>query len=53
MLTELFNPRRQNWADHFERVGALIIGRTAIGRTTVQVLNINSDDQVALRQLVG
>ena len=53
MLTELFNPRRQNWVDHFDRVGALIIGRTAIGRTTVQVLNINSDDQLALRQLVG
>ena len=53
ILTPLFHPRQHIWADHFARVGALIVGRTAIGRTTVQVLNMNGDDQVALRQLLG
>ena len=52
-LTELFHPRHQVWAEHFVQIGPLIIGKTAVGRTTVQVLNMNSDDQVALRQLGG
>ena len=50
-LTELFPPRRQHWPDHFEWIGTHIVGRTAIGRTTVQVLQMNSEDQVALRSL--
>jgi hypothetical protein len=48
-LTELFHPRRQQWAEHFEWRGVLIVGRTAIGRVTVEVLNLNSDDQRQLR----
>ncbi len=45
----LFHPRRQRWSDHFEWRGIYIDGRTAIGRTTVRVLNMNSDDRLALR----
>jgi hypothetical protein len=52
-VTELFNPRLQHWSEHFERHGAYIVGRTSIGRTTVAVLNMNSDDQVALRRVHG
>ena len=48
-LTELFNPRRQEWEEHFERQGPYFAGKTATGRTTIRVLNINSEDQVALR----
>jgi hypothetical protein len=48
-LTELFPPRRQQWAEHFEWRGVLIVGRTSIGRVTVQVLNLNSDEQRQLR----
>ena len=48
-ITELFNPRRQLWEEHFEWVGASIAGRTAIGRTTVAVLDLNSDEQIELR----
>lgn len=51
MLTELFNPRTQSWDEHFERHGPLIVGLTAVGRTTVYVLNMNSDDQVERRRL--
>ena len=53
VLTELFHPRRQVWSDHFQRQGPLIVGVTAIGRTTVQVLQMNSDEQISLRQLTG
>ena len=48
-IVELFDPRRQSWVDHFEWRGIYIVGRTATGRTTVRVLNMNSDDQLALR----
>ena len=47
--TELFHPRRQQWDDHFQRVALHIIGKTAVGRTTIEVLRINSDEQVQLR----
>jgi hypothetical protein len=48
-VTELFHPRRQNWDDHFRWRGVHLIGRTAVGRTTVRVLYMNSEDQIALR----
>ncbi len=45
----LFDPRRDVWADHFQLVGAYIVGTTAIGRATIAVLNMNSDYQLELR----
>jgi hypothetical protein len=49
MITELFHPRRHAWKDHFHWHGLYLIGKTATGRTTIRVLSINSEDQVALR----
>jgi HNH endonuclease len=49
-LTGLFNPRRHKWARHFRWLDAYLIGRTAIGRTTVAVLNMNGDYLLRLRQ---
>jgi hypothetical protein len=48
-ITELFHPRRHRWEDHFSWEGAYLVGKTAIGRTTVRVLDMNSDDQLNLR----
>ena len=48
-VTELFHPRQQRWEDHFAFEGIYITGRTAVGRTTIQVLDMNSDDQLNLR----
>ena len=48
-VTELFHPRRHRWEDHFERDGLYLVGKTAIGRTTVRVLNMNSEGQLTLR----
>ncbi len=48
-ITELFHPRRHEWEDHFEWKGIFILGLTAIGRTTVRVFNMNSDDQLSCR----
>ena len=49
-LTRLFNPRRHLWTWHFRYDGSLLIGRTAIGRTTIQVLQVNCADAVTLRE---
>ena len=46
-ITELFHPRRHQWEEHFEWKGIFIVGLTAIGRTTVRVFNMNSDDQLS------
>src|SRR5438034_7190502 len=48
-LSRLFNPRRDNWAENFRWRGARILGRTAIGRTTIAVLDMNHPDAVAVR----
>jgi hypothetical protein len=48
-LCPLFNPRAQRWDDHFARAGLLILGRTPVGRTTVRVLAMNSQDQLDVR----
>jgi len=49
-LTRLFHPRTDRWQDHFQLVGPVITGRTAIGRTTVELLTINDPAYIALRE---
>jgi hypothetical protein len=49
-LTPLFNPRRHKWSRHFRWEGAYLIGRTPIGRVTVEVLNVNDPFRVELRE---
>jgi hypothetical protein len=49
-LTRLFNPRRHKWSRHFRWDGPVLVGRTAIGRTTVYVLGMNRPHRVALRE---
>ena len=52
-LAELFHPRKQKWSDHFHWQGVYVVGKTAVGRTTVGVLDLNSDEQVQLRLAQG
>jgi hypothetical protein len=49
-LTRLFNPRRHKWSRHFRWDGSILVGRTAIGRTTVAVLGMNSPHRITLRE---
>src|SRR5438270_10439 len=48
-IVRLFHPRRHKWARHFRWDGAVLIGRTPIGRTTITVLDINLPLRVAFR----
>jgi HNH endonuclease len=49
-LTRLFNPRRHAWGRHFRWEGPVLVGLTAIGRTTVRVLAVNREYRIAFRQ---
>jgi HNH endonuclease len=49
-LTPLFNPRRNKWAKHFRWQGAVLVGRTPVGRVTVALLRINDPFRVELRE---
>jgi hypothetical protein len=49
-LTPLFNPRHHKWSRHFRWQGATLLGRTAIGRLTVALLNINEAEALATRE---
>ncbi len=48
-LTPLYNPRTQNWDDHFVKDNLLIHGKTAIGRVTVKILQMNHPDKLDMR----
>lgn len=52
VVVALYNPRQNDWAEHFEVEGERgeFIGRTAIGRATVAQLKLNSNVQLAARQ---
>jgi hypothetical protein len=49
-IVPLFHPRRHKWARHFRWDGAVLVGRTPIGRATVIALKINLDHRIDLRQ---
>ncbi len=49
-LVRLFNPRRDRWADHFQYMGAVLVGLTPMGRATAMVLAINVPLRIAARQ---
>lgn len=53
-IVTLFNPRKDNWEDHFQWNNNydLIIGITAKGRVSVKVLRLNRDGLVNLRQIL-
>jgi hypothetical protein len=51
-VARLFDPRENNWAEHFGWNGPRLVGRTAIGRATIQALRLNRTDAIAVRQLL-
>ena len=51
-LVPLFNPRRDTWTDHFAWDGPVLRGKTARGRATIDVLQINHPDRVEHRRLL-
>lgn len=48
-MMRLFHPRRDQWDEHFEWQEGWLIGRTPIGRATIDVLAINLSYRRELR----
>jgi hypothetical protein len=48
-ITPLFNPRRDDWHEHFRLQDATVVGVTAAGRTTVYLLQMNESARVTER----
>jgi hypothetical protein len=53
LVTTLFHPRQEIWAEHFSIDQFRIVGLTPAGRATVQVLAMNDTDRVQLRAMLG
>jgi HNH endonuclease len=48
-VTSLFHPRRDRWVEHFRWDGFRVVGVSAIGRTTVRVLQLNAPARLRVR----
>jgi hypothetical protein len=48
-MTRLFNPRSDSWQEHFQVVGAVIAGRTPVGRATSSLFKMNAASRLDLR----
>lgn len=46
----LFNPRRHEWATHFEFNGVTIVGLTSIGQATIRILRLNAPERLLERK---
>jgi 5-methylcytosine-specific restriction endonuclease McrA len=51
-VTRLFHPRRDRWEDHFARDEANLVGKTAVGRTSASLLEMNTGDRFRLRRFL-
>ena len=49
-LIFLFNPRKDNWFEHFEIVEGAIAPKTSIGAATLKVLDLNTPDLIVERR---
>lgn len=53
VAVQLFHPRKDVWSDHFEWRGPVMIGKSAKGRATIEVLRINAVESIEVRQLLA
>jgi len=51
-ITPLFNPRLQQWNEHFRPDGAFIVALSENGRATVQLLRFNAPERLLIRQVL-
>jgi hypothetical protein len=51
-IVRLFNPRADDWADHFRLEGGRLVPLTPVGRVTEYLLQFNQPQSVQERQLL-
>ena len=49
-IVNMFNPRMDDWADHFVLRGGKIVGQSPTGRATANLLDMNDSRRVDLRE---
>jgi hypothetical protein len=49
-VVALFNPRLHDWAQHFEWDDYTLVGRSEIGRATIQAFDLNHERRIRIRQ---
>ena len=55
-FVRFFNPRIEQWQEHFSLEGAHIVGLTEIGQVTIKLLRLNDEERIverAVLQLIG
>jgi len=52
-LVPFYDPRRQQWTEHFRLEGARIVPLSPEGRATVAILQFNHPDRILERQRLG
>ncbi len=48
-ILRLYHPRKDRWDENFSFEGATLFGLSEVGRTTLQLLQMNHPDYLALR----
>ncbi|MDA0810096.1 MAG: HNH endonuclease [Planctomycetota bacterium] len=49
-VVPLFNPRNDDWADHFEWHGHELIARSSVAQVTIAALNLNHSRRLRIRE---
>ena len=49
LIVRLFHPRQDVWDAHFEYRGAIIVGCTLVGESTIRLLQMNTVERVEMR----
>jgi 5-methylcytosine-specific restriction endonuclease McrA len=49
-LIRFYNPRGDNWDDHFELYHGVIYAKTQIGEATIKILEMNDVDRIMEKQ---
>ncbi len=52
VFTRLFNPRKDNWDDHFELIEGLIQAKTPIAEATIRILQMNKPERIEIRKMI-
>ena len=50
VITRFYNPRTDDWFEHFEVVEGAIYAQTDIGEATIRILRLNDLDRIIIRQ---
>ena len=52
-IVRLFNPRLDNWLDHFEIINSEIISKSKVGEASIKIFRFNEPDILILRQILS